>query len=53
MLYPYSVEGKDSPKPELVIDRSLLEVKDEDLNDASKFASKIKSSDATGYIVLD
>ena len=51
MFYPFARDGKDSPNPELVVDRSLLNIQDADLKDYSKFISKMNFSDANGYIV--
>lgn len=51
MFYPFARDGKDSPRPQLVIDQSLLGIKDEDLKDYSKFAAKTNFTSANSYIV--
>lgn len=52
MLYPYTPKTKESPQPKLVVSSSLLEIKDNDLKDASRFLAKVNFTLPTNsYIV--
>jgi hypothetical protein len=51
IFYPYEMKEKNSPEPQLVIDASLLKIKDADLNNQATFASKLNFNNATSYIV--